>query len=188
MSTIFRGGGCIFLLPPQCVEGQWRDIRSAWALGSPSPRPSPPRRGRGRGKASLSPFADAWDSPTDCRGFPPSPAEGKRAGVRGLPGERRFLGRGKATSFLGGRHEIGRLSEGASCRYHHTRACQIRNPRPETRKAARLGSCLRAAPRLPSDFGFRVFGETELVVLTGCAHCRRNARFLLEFTREYAYP
>jgi len=40
-----------------------------------------------------------------------SPAEGERVGVRGPPGKRRFLGRGKATTFLGGKHEIGRPPE-----------------------------------------------------------------------------
>jgi hypothetical protein len=85
---------------------------------------------------------------------------------------------------------------GASCRYHHTRACQIRNPRPETRKkleirspkegvAQRAGSFRGEQPfgfrvsefLQASGLGFRIFGQTELVVLTGCtppAHSHRN--------------
>jgi hypothetical protein len=49
------------------------------------------------------------------------------------------------------------------------------NPKPETRTAAHLGSCLPALPPLPSGSGFRILGETALVVLTGCARvCRRG--------------
>ena len=77
---------------------------------------------------------------------------------------------------------------GASRRYHHMRARQIRNPRPETRRKSEARNPIGCSPRgLPtrcftpsfglrisgflrnSGFGFRIFEETELVVLTGCA-------------------
>jgi hypothetical protein len=87
---------------------------------------------------------------------------------------------------------------GAYCRYHHTHACQIRNPRPETRRKSEARNPKGCSPReLParcstpsfglrissflrvSGFGFRVFGKTELVLLAGCARAMLVSYFPL---------
>ena len=72
------------------------------------------------------------------------------------------------------------VTPGASCRYYSTRACQIRNPRPETRTKPEIRSPKEGVEQRASSFrggqafgfrasdflrisglGFRILGETE---------------------------